>query len=167
MPPSADIGLPDIDAALMVLMGLGQGAYLGKKSVTTSTPRLSGVSPSVVAAGTTPTVALSGAALGDGVGDQVLLNGVPLTVPPTSWSDTSIQFAWLDAQPNGTPWASGQAASVSLVVNGQASNSLPVLVQASPPPPPLQVAIRNIPGAAVEAANGAPQVVLAGAPREP
>jgi hypothetical protein len=36
---------PDIDAALMVLMGLGQGAYLGKKLVSTDTPRVPAVPP--------------------------------------------------------------------------------------------------------------------------
>ena len=113
----------------MVLMGLGQGAYLGKKLVTTSTPRLSGVSPSVVAAGTSPTVTLSGAALGDGVGDQVLLDGMPLSMPPSSWSDTNIQFPWPSTQASGNPWAMGQQVSVGLIVNGQACGSLPVLLQ--------------------------------------
>jgi hypothetical protein len=33
-------GLPDIDPALVVLMGLGQAAYLGKKLISTTTPIL-------------------------------------------------------------------------------------------------------------------------------
>jgi len=101
----------------------------GKKLVTTSTPRLSGTSPSVVAVGISPTVTLSGAALGDGVGDQVLLNGVPLSVPPSSWSDTSIQFPWASAQSDGKKFTAGQQVSVGLIVNGQACSSLPVPLQ--------------------------------------
>ena len=128
MPP-ANIGLPDIDAALMVLMGLGQGAYLGKKLVTTSTPRLSGISPSVVAAGSSPVMTLLGTAMGDGVGDQVLLDGVPLSVPPSIWSDTSIQFPWPSTQASGDPYAMGQQVSVGLIVNGEACSSLPVFLQ--------------------------------------
>jgi putative Ig domain-containing protein len=34
--PGADLSLPDIDAALMVLMGLAQGTYVGKKLVSTN-----------------------------------------------------------------------------------------------------------------------------------
>ena len=43
--PPTLLELPDIDPALMVLMGLGQGAYIGRKLVTATTPRLSGVVP--------------------------------------------------------------------------------------------------------------------------
>ena len=89
--------------------------------------------------GISPTVTLSGAALGDGVGDQVLLNGVPLSVPPSSWSDTSIQFPWASAQSNGKKFTAGQQVSVGLIVNGQACSSLPVLVQGTP----LGSAIKN------------------------
>jgi hypothetical protein len=32
--------LPDIDTALMVLMGLGHGAYLGKKLILTTSPAI-------------------------------------------------------------------------------------------------------------------------------
>lgn len=39
--------LPDIDSALMVLMGLGHGAYIGKKLVTQDTPSTTQATPPV------------------------------------------------------------------------------------------------------------------------
>lgn len=52
--------LPDIDMALMVLTGLGQGAYLAKKIIVSSTPSVTGVNPSSARPGTD--ITLSGSA---------------------------------------------------------------------------------------------------------
>ncbi len=44
--PGAVTGLPDIDQTLLMLMGIGQGAYIGKKIITKDTPpELTGLSP--------------------------------------------------------------------------------------------------------------------------
>ncbi|MGH9761014.1 MAG: IPT/TIG domain-containing protein, partial [Blastocatellia bacterium] len=112
--------LPDIDPALMVLMGLGQGAYLGKKLVTTSTPRLTGISPSAAAAGAEVTV--TGLAFGSAAdGNQVTYDGKALlSVEADKWTDTSVKFLIPDKNPDGNAWpASGQQVLIGLISNGQ------------------------------------------------
>lgn len=119
--------LPDIDAALMVLMGLGQAAYLGKKLVTTSTPRISGLSPNTGAAGTP--VILTGLSFGDSKdGNQVTYDGKPIDSSLINpWADTSITFKVPDINPDGKPWpAEGQKVLIGVITNGQeGANSLP------------------------------------------
>ena len=46
-----DPSLPDINSALVVLMGIGQGMYLGKKLLTTSTPAIANLLPPTAPAG--------------------------------------------------------------------------------------------------------------------
>jgi hypothetical protein len=53
----ATAALPDIDATLMVLMGLGQAAYLGNKVVSSDVPILTSIAPAQAAAGSAITVA--------------------------------------------------------------------------------------------------------------
>ncbi|HKV40232.1 MAG TPA: IPT/TIG domain-containing protein [Blastocatellia bacterium] len=122
--------LPDIDAALMVLMGLGQGAYIGKKLVTTSTPRLTGLSPNTGAPGTA--IQISGLAFGaDGAGDQVTYDGTPIDSSLVqSWSDTKVIFKIPATAPGGKPWpGTGQQVSIGMISNGQDSaNTLPLAV---------------------------------------
>ena len=55
-------GLPNIDASLMVLMGISSGGYLGKKLVTFGTPMLYPPSPETGPPGTT--VTLRGSSMG-------------------------------------------------------------------------------------------------------
>lgn len=119
-------GLPDIDGALMVLMGLSQGAYLGKKLVTTSTPRLTGLVPSSAAPGAS--VTLTGAGFGaTGGGNQVTLDGSAVTV--TTWQDDQIVFEVPNTQAIGN-WQTGQVATVSVVSSGQPSaNVLPLTIR--------------------------------------
>jgi hypothetical protein len=120
--------LPDIDAALMVLMGLGQGAYLGKKLVTTDVPRITGVAPQTGGANTVITI--QGDTFGkEQNGSVVTVDGQPINVPVDSWSDTQIKFKLPAKHPNGSAWSQGQQMSISLIVGGKGSaTSMPFTV---------------------------------------
>jgi hypothetical protein len=128
--PTADKvpGLPNIDAALMVLMGLGQGAYLGKKLVTTDTPRLFGLAPSSGPVGTTVTI--SGASFGEGQGgNTVTIDGAPNISRATEWHDSQIKFDIPATRPSGDPVVKGEKLDIGLIVNGQeGANRLPFTV---------------------------------------
>jgi hypothetical protein len=128
--------LPDIDSSLLVLMGISQGGYLGKKLVTIGTPTLYQANPPQAATGAS--VTLTGANLAappPGLtappGGQLLMNGAP--VPTRSWSNNAISFIVPFANPvGGGQWAAGEQASVSVVVNGQTSNSVTLTVTGPP-----------------------------------
>jgi hypothetical protein len=63
--PGAVTGLPDIDPTLLMLMGIGQGAYIGKKIITKDTPpRIIGLSPEKGSKGKTITI------MGTNFGDE-------------------------------------------------------------------------------------------------
>jgi hypothetical protein len=126
--------LPDIDTALLVLMGLGQGAYLGKKLVTTDVPRLTGIVPAAGAAG--QEITLLGMSFGDAqAGSQITIDGVPYE-GTAGWADKQIKFKLPSAHPNGQRWADGQRISIGLVVGGRDSvNSVPFAVRVISPPP--------------------------------
>ena len=82
--------MADIEAALMVLMGLSQGAYLGKKLMTIATPRITGMSPTAVAPGTL--VTLTGTSFGGASsGSAVTMAGASCHIPPTQ-TDVWLEF---------------------------------------------------------------------------
>ncbi|HEX9987892.1 MAG TPA: IPT/TIG domain-containing protein [Chloroflexia bacterium] len=165
--------LPDIDASLMVLMGLGQGAYLGKKLVTTDVPRLTGLVPGGGVAGTT-VVTLTGAGFGDQQGANLItFDGFPVYAPALSWSDGTITFTIPAQHPGGGDWPSSRTAAagaamaanppvrVGLIVHGnECPNTLPLTVTApgpdAPPPPPQNQTpgIATVPGS--QASNQPP-----------
>jgi hypothetical protein len=131
------IKLPDIDAALMVLMGLGQGAYLGTKLVTSTTPRLTNALPS--AGDENTTITLVGSSLGARRdGSMVYIDGYPSDVvfvpsqtpAPSgdvdqSWKDTQITFRLPRTHPSGREWSEiTHPLQLSVAVNGQISNSV-------------------------------------------
>ncbi|MFL6230157.1 MAG: IPT/TIG domain-containing protein [Pyrinomonadaceae bacterium] len=124
------ISIPDISAALMVLMGLGQGAYLGKKLVTVSTARLTQLSPSASKPGSEVTI--SGVSLSeDADGNQVTLNGKPIEPPAekVGTTATQIKFTFPRRQADGTGWKQGEVVSVGIISGGQSSaNALPFTV---------------------------------------
>jgi IPT/TIG domain len=126
-------GLPNIDSSLLVLMGISQGGYLGKKLVTFGTPTLLAPSPLTGPPGTPVTV--SGSGLGASKGTtQLLFNGSP--VETTNWSDTAIEFTVPDADPKtGAPWPD-KPEVVDLVVSmmGQPGNSATFTVTPETPP---------------------------------
>src|SRR5262249_12150336 len=106
----------------MVLMGISQGGYLGKKLVIFGTPALFAPDPLSGKLGTSITVIGSG--LGDEQGSsQLLLNGAPIAV--TAWSDSSIQFTVLVDDPaTGVAWASlPKAVPFAVSKTGQLSSS--------------------------------------------
>lgn len=122
--------LPDIAPALMVLMGLGQGGYLGKKLTTTTTPRLTGLS---LGSGKPPLdLTLSGVAFGDAQGGNLItVDGRPLYVTAAAWKDALITFTLPAQRPDGTPWPPGQRVTIGLIVGGQDSaNTLPFTIEA-------------------------------------
>ena len=127
--------LPDIDAPLMVLMGLGQGAYIGKKLTTTSTPRLGELNPTQGPPGTTVTV--TGVALGGkDESTRVRLDDVSLPAPAdrSNWDDDHVVFTIPDQHPKGSPWAAGDKVEIRVVSKGHTSaNSLTFTVTAASP----------------------------------
>jgi len=123
--------LPDIDPALMVLMGLGQGAYLGKKLTTTAVPRLTGLSHGSGKPGTE--ITLTGMSFGgEQNGSLITIDSNPFHLEPApDWQDTQIKFIIPAKHPNGRDWSAGQRISIGVIVGGQESaNTLPFTVVA-------------------------------------
>jgi len=115
--------LPNIDPSLMVLMGISQGGYLGKKLVTFGTPALYPPSPASGVPGTS--VTLRGSNLGSphDTSSQLLLNGTPVD---GTWSAGSVQFTVPANDPaTGVPWT-GLPKPVQLVVSSGGTASNPV-----------------------------------------
>jgi IPT/TIG domain len=119
--------LPNIDSSLLVLMGLSQGGYLGKKLVTFGSPMLSAIVPPSGAPNSSVTI--MGASFGTTQGgSQLLLDDAPIPAV-TKWSDGAVTFMVPAAYPVGpAPWLPNQQVALSVVVNGQTSNSLPFAV---------------------------------------
>jgi hypothetical protein len=123
-----EAGLPNIDSSLMVLMGISQGGYLGKKLVTFGTPMLYPPSPETGPPGTP--VTLRGTSLDSSPDRQLLLNGLP--VDGTTWSAASVQFTVPPGDPaTGADWAGlPRAVSLTLSAGGQLSNPVKFTVTA-------------------------------------
>jgi IPT/TIG domain len=121
--------LPNIDSSLLVLMGISQGGYLGKKLVTFGAPVV--YAPDPVRAPAQTAVTLSGTNLGSSSsGNQLTMDGTPIAT--TSWTASSIGFSVPGNHPDtGAPWPAGTT-TVQLVVSvmGQTSNSVPFGVTA-------------------------------------
>jgi hypothetical protein len=124
--------LPDIDSSLLVLMGISQGGYLGKKLVTFGAPALYPPDPPEAAAGAT--VTLTGANLGTPsagletpAGAELAMDGAPIAT--TGWSADSITFA-VPAD-TGAP-AQKRNALLTVTVMGQSSNSVALTVLPAP-----------------------------------
>lgn len=121
--------LPNIDSSLLVLMGISQGGYLGKKLVTFGTPVLYAPDPLSGPAGTT--VTLDGGNLGAQKGNsQLMLNGAP--IPITDWSDATIHFTVpADDPATGVPWVNPpKVAPLMASMTGQLSNTVTFKVTA-------------------------------------
>jgi hypothetical protein len=115
--------LVDIDPSLMVLMGLGQGAYVGKKLVTYGIPVITALTGSINAT-TTPrriTVTVTGVQFGALQNDSLLTTDGTVVIP-TSWSDRQIVFDFPTIRQDGRPWLPGQQTTVSVVIGGQQSS---------------------------------------------
>jgi IPT/TIG domain-containing protein len=82
--------LPDIDSSLLVLMGLSQGGYVGKKLVSIATPVLY-APPAPASATANQEITVNGASLGQAqAASQLLFDGQP--IPVESWADGEIKF---------------------------------------------------------------------------
>ncbi len=127
-PSPEGILFPDIDAVMMVLMGLGNAAYLGKKLVSTETPRLGGLSP--VSGPGRVEIKLSGNAFGASQGgSKITIDGVEVVETPRAWSDTLITFLLPDKHPNGSNWSPPQTIKIGVIIGGRTgANELPFVV---------------------------------------
>jgi hypothetical protein len=111
--------LPDIDPTLVVLTGLGQAAYLGKKLIVATTPILSGIVPG--RGSISSLVTASGSNFGaPQAGSQITIDGEAVAAQVNSWSDTSIAFSIPETDAKGQT-LSGKTIQVGVVVGGQGS----------------------------------------------
>jgi hypothetical protein len=126
--------LPNIDSSLLVLMGISQGGYLGKKLVTFGAPVLYPPKPPGAPPGTG--VTLPGANLGSSAGSQLTLNDQPTEA---RWSPTEITFTVPENDPaSGARWENlPKTVQLAVSAMGQMSNSVPFTVTAPPANPPV------------------------------
>jgi hypothetical protein len=122
--------MPDISTSLMVLMGLGQGTYLGKKLIIAPIPVLTAiivVKPASSGA-VNPELTIQGGDFGNTRGNnQVLIDGIALgqAAVISVWSANAITFNPGPNHPNGHPFTVGQVIQISVLINGfNSSNSL-------------------------------------------
>ena len=124
--------LPDIDASLLVLMGISQGGYLGKKLVTTTTPLLNTLDPKPAVVGDAMT--LRGASFGEGGGaSRLLLDGA--AIPTDSWTDSEISFSIPNHYPRvgEEDWPAKRLVRLGIDLGGGVrGNEVTVLVLKSP-----------------------------------
>lgn len=144
---TANADLPEIDDTLMVLMGLGQAAYVGKKLTLSSSPRITAIAPLTAPVGTK--VTLRGVSLGgtsgptsasnsgastvppaeaDAPGGLILIDGAPTDIYAETWTSEKIEFV-LPRRCSGRPaWADRHVAKVSIEIGGKSSNEIALIV---------------------------------------
>jgi len=123
-----DWNLPDIDNSLMVLMGLGHGAYLGKKLTSQDVVSLTSLSPNTAPLANLPIdVAIAGSSFGDTQGNSLIsVDGATIVATVRSWNSSQIRFSFPGTQSSGAAWNRGQTVLIGLVIQGQNSdNQLP------------------------------------------
>ena len=127
-PFPSNLGLPDIAPALMVLIGLGNAAYLGKKLVTTDTPVLTAMS--VERKGTELEITITGVGFGATQnGSRITLNDKEIDRVPLEWTNERVKFRLPETNPERGDWISGQAIRVGLFVRGQTTNQLTLTIE--------------------------------------
>jgi IPT/TIG domain len=123
--------LPDIPVTLMVLMGLSQGGYLGKKLVSIDTVTLSALVPSTVQPGFVVTLYGSGFQEPQDPASAVLVGG--LTAEIAGWSDGQVRFMVPAKSPDGNAWGPNESTVVTMVILGRAlDQQLPLTVNGPP-----------------------------------
>lgn len=127
-PTHAMAQIPDIDPALMVLMGLGQAAYLGNKLTGSDVPVITTVTPATLPLATGGTVTIAGSNVDGKL--TLCIDDLPVgtaSVPPHG---TSASVAIPAATLNGAGITAGPH-KISCTVDGvQSSNSLPLTITA-------------------------------------
>jgi hypothetical protein len=126
--------LPDVDGALLVLMGAAQGAYIGGKLVSrsTSAPIIQRILPSPMSMSTATRVTLNGGLFGGSPDGSTVIyrnnaTGAQrevLAIPAAQWKDNRIEFdipAEMKIAGAYTVWVN---------VNGQESNGYDIVVTA-------------------------------------
>ncbi|HTV48741.1 MAG TPA: IPT/TIG domain-containing protein [Phycisphaerae bacterium] len=127
-----DPKLPDIDGALMVLMGLGQGAYVGQKLVTTNSAKITSLSVTHAAPGAS--INIMGQLFGPTQqGNTILIDGTMVPITIIAWSDSQITFTIPIRHPDGTVLpvpGSGcsRQVAISVVIDGDESNRWNLLI---------------------------------------
>jgi hypothetical protein len=98
------IKLPDIDTTLLVLTGLGQGTYLGRKLLDSDQPVLHSATPAAVRAG--DTVILRGAGIDNPAAIQIKLDAIPLDAQVTELPQPEVGAVQFTAPQslNADPW---------------------------------------------------------------
>lgn len=127
-PPAFSLELPDIDASLLVLMGIGSGAYIGRKLITGATPFITSISKSPAAPG--ETLSLTGANFG--AAGRLVLAGREMQAGVTSWTDTRVEFVAPQPDP-ARNWAVDTP--LKLVVqapSGESANSVHLTLHSPP-----------------------------------
>src|SRR5438094_3008292 len=138
---AASASLPDIPTALMVLMGLSQGGYLGKKLVTVDAFHLSldALIPST--AKPKEVVALYGEGFGEAKADARALpandNSAVLVggrkADTAMWSDRQVQFQVPELSPDNNIWSGSEPVPVGVVMDGHMSDKTLTLTVIGPP----------------------------------
>lgn len=137
---AASASLPDIPAALMVLMGLSQGGYLGKKLVTIDAFNLSLDSLVPSTAKPKEIVALYGSGFGEAKSDAMALpakdNSAVLVggrkADTAMWSDGQIQFQVPELSPDNNSWSGTEPVPVGVVMDGHMSDKTLTLTVVGP-----------------------------------
>jgi hypothetical protein len=130
------LSLPDVGSALVLLMGLGQAAYVGGKLVVTPKPVIFRFSPAHAPVTPLGGVAVPVNVVGAGFGapsptSSLLMDGAPVPAANvTSWTDTLITFTVPTTQPgNGQAWPQPSATpNVSVAVGSAQSDEKPFTV---------------------------------------
>lgn len=119
--------LPDIGNTLVLLMGVGQAAYIGGKLVVTpGKPIVYRLVPSAAHPG--DTVQIIGSGFGNGSQTSfAVVNGQALVAAPAAWSDTVVTFTVPAADPRtGRAWAPGAVAGAAIAVGPLESDPEPL-----------------------------------------
>lgn len=125
-------GLPDVDATLMLLMGVGSVAYIGGKLVSSSTPFITSRAPNAMLLGATGAkrkITLTGANFGSqATTGYVMLDGRQMPDAPEEWTDNKVIFSLPAKNPDGNPWKAGLV-KIQVAAHGSISRELTMEVQ--------------------------------------
>lgn len=115
--------LPDIDAPLMVLMGLGQAAYLGNKLTSSDVPTLTSLNPATAAVSDLPlNIQVSGSNLSGTAIVQASFKDQMLQSNPTVVAANATLLTFTLPNTIGTHGlGSGDVAAISLIIDGISS----------------------------------------------